>query len=107
MFQELILLLAGHALCDYPLQGDFLARGKSWTNPIAGVPWYQCMAAHAAIHGGTVALITRNPLLGIAEFAAHFLIDCGKVGGLYGFNFDQALHVACKLAWLALWAMTQ
>jgi hypothetical protein len=25
----LLLLLAGHAVCDYPLQGDFLARGKN------------------------------------------------------------------------------
>lgn len=25
---NLILLCAGHALCDYPLQSDFLARGK-------------------------------------------------------------------------------
>lgn len=27
-FRFLILLLAAHAVCDYPLQGDFLAKGK-------------------------------------------------------------------------------
>lgn len=25
----LIYLLAGHAICDYPLQGDYLAKGKN------------------------------------------------------------------------------
>jgi len=29
MINKLILLLAGHMLCDYPLQGDFLAVGKN------------------------------------------------------------------------------
>ena len=28
-------LVAGHALCDYPLQGDFLAKGKNRTASIA------------------------------------------------------------------------
>jgi hypothetical protein len=31
---RVLLLFAGHALCDYPLQGDFLARGKNHCNPI-------------------------------------------------------------------------
>jgi hypothetical protein len=34
-----LLLLVVHALCDYPLQGGFLARGKNEINPIPGVPW--------------------------------------------------------------------
>ena len=48
------LLLCGHALCDYPLQGDFLARGKNHTDPIPGIPWVHCLVAHALIHGGMV-----------------------------------------------------
>lgn len=36
-----IALVAGHALADYPLQGDFLARAKNRTAPIAGFPWWQ------------------------------------------------------------------
>lgn len=100
--ETLALLIAGHALADYPLQGDFLARGKNHTAPIPGVPWWQAMWAHAAIHGGTVGLITGSLWLGLAEFAVHFAIDRGKCSGLYGFNADQALHIVCKVAWVAV-----
>ena len=96
----LILLFAGHALCDYPLQGDFLARGKNHKQPIAGVPWWQCLFAHAAIHGGMVALVTGSWELGLLEFILHTAIDHAKCEGLIGFNTDQALHVACKLLWV-------
>ena len=54
----LALLLAAHALCDYPLQGDFLAKAKNPAQPIPGVPWWCAMAAHCAIHAGAVLLVT-------------------------------------------------
>jgi hypothetical protein len=92
-------LLVGHAVCDYPLQGDFLARGKNHKAPLPGVPWYQCLAAHALIQGGAVALTTGSVALGVAEAAAHGVIDFGKCSGWYGFNTDQVLHIFCKLAW--------
>jgi hypothetical protein len=34
-------LIAGHALADYPLQGDFLSRAKNRSAPIPGFPWWQ------------------------------------------------------------------
>jgi hypothetical protein len=95
----LFWLLVAHALCDYPLQGDFLARGKNHKNPILGVPWQQCLIAHSIIHGGAVALITGNVYLGILETCAHAFVDFGKREGAYGFNYDQALHVAVKVFW--------
>lgn len=36
MMELLFILIAGHALADYPLQGDFLAKGKNHKAPIAG-----------------------------------------------------------------------
>ena len=95
-------LVAGHALCDYPLQGDFLARAKNRAMPIPGVPWYQALGAHAVIHGAAVALITGIPLLGLAETVAHAAIDDAKCTGRIGFNTDQALHVGCKLFWVLI-----
>lgn len=93
------LLLVGHAVCDYPLQGDFLARGKNHKVPIPGIPWWQCLIWHSMIHSGAVLLITGCLDLAIAEFCVHCLIDYGKCDGWFGFNFDQALHIACKLLW--------
>lgn len=93
------LLLAAHALCDYPLQGDFLSRTKNRSNPLPGVPWYQALGAHALIHGGAVAVLTGFWWLGVAEVIAHFVIDDAKCCGRLSFNQDQLLHVACKLWW--------
>jgi Protein of unknown function (DUF3307) len=96
---RLFLLIAGHALADYPLQGDFLARGKNFRNPIPGVPWYQCMLAHCMIHAGVVYLITHSLVIGLAEFGLHFMIDYAKCDGRLTFNQDQGLHIVCKGIW--------
>ena len=92
-----ILLTFGHFLADYPLQGDFLARAKNLVNPIAGVPWYQAMAAHCGIHAGFVFLITGSFLCTGIEFVFHFLIDVSKCEGKISYNIDQAMHVGTKI----------
>ena len=92
-------LLVGHAVCDYPLQGDFLARGKNRRKPLPGIPWYQCLMAHALIHAGAVMLVTNRLDLAVGEFMAHLLIDHWKCDGQFGFNADQALHVMFKAIW--------
>lgn len=99
---ELIAVMAfGHAVADYPLQGDFLAKAKNRTAPIPGVPWYQALAAHAAIHAGFVGIITGSFTLGFAEFVAHFIIDDQKCKGRISYNMDQSLHLLCKVVWTA------
>lgn len=98
----LALLVFVHALADYPLQGDFLARAKNRTAPIPGVPWQQALGAHAIIHGGFVGVITGLWWLGVLEAVAHAAIDDAKCRGAIGFNADQAAHVACKLIWVIL-----
>jgi hypothetical protein len=97
-----VALVAGHAVADYPLQGDFLARAKNRTAPIPGFPWWQALGAHAIIHGGFVALITGIWWLFFAEAAIHFVTDDLKCRGKIGLNTDQAIHIACKGAWLAV-----
>lgn len=99
---RLFAMMAAHALADYPLQGDFLSKAKNRSAPIPGVPWYQALGAHAIIHGGAVALITRSPALGIAEAIVHAITDDLKCRGKLSFNQDQAIHLACKALWLAL-----
>jgi len=101
---NLFLLLAGHALADYPLQGDFLAKGKNRHTPIVLdlTLWPHCLTAHSLIHGAVVYLITGSVLLGLFETVAHWIIDFGKGEGWYGFHTDQGLHVGCKLLWWVL-----
>ena len=98
------LLCAGHALCDYPLQGDFLAKAKNRYAPMPGVPAWQALAAHSAIHGGMVGLVTGSLWFGLAEFVIHSITDDLKCRGVLTFNADQAVHIGCKAAWaLAAW----
>ncbi len=98
----LLILFAAHALCDYPLQGDFLARGKNRFAPLPGVSWYQCLLAHALIHGGAVLLITGSMWLALAELVVHAFVDDSKCAGRFGFNIDQAIHYGCKVLWVFL-----
>ena len=98
----LFLLICGQFLADYPLQGDFLVRGKNRSNPIPGIPFWQCLIAHSFIHGGVVSLITGIWWLGLAEAVCHALIDDSKCTGKIGFNTDQTLHIACKVLWYAV-----
>lgn len=98
----LALLFAGHALADYPLQGDFLAKAKNRFAPIPGVPWVYGLLPHAAIHGACVGLITGSLTLGVAEFVVHCIIDDAKCAGRFGFHVDQMLHLICKILWVAL-----
>lgn len=102
LIELLLALVAAHALCDYPLQGDFLSRAKNRMQPLPGVPWYQALGAHASIHGAAVALLTGVWWLGMAEAVSHFLIDDMKCRGRISFNADQALHLACKLVWVGI-----
>jgi hypothetical protein len=96
----LFWLLAGHFLADYPLQTDFVAKFKARAASLTAVPWYYVLSGHAATHALAVALATGSPLLGACEFVAHWLIDLAKCEGKTGIHADQALHVACKLAWV-------
>ena len=103
----LFYLLASHFVCDYPLQSDFIAVGKSpLKSPHNGVPWYWIMTGHCFTHGLGVALATGNVWLGIAETVVHFVIDVAKCLGYTSINTDQYLHILCKLAWWALMHMT-
>ncbi len=43
-----------------------------------------------------VELITGQPLLGLAEWGLHTLIDLGKCQRRYSMGADQGLHLLCK-----------
>lgn len=106
--QALFALCIGHALADFPLQGEYLATGKNrrfllrLQDPSRPVHiWVVCMGAHCLIHAGCVWLITGSALLAFVEFVVHWAIDVAKCEGKTTFNQDQLLHVVCKAAYVA------
>jgi hypothetical protein len=98
-FELFAAMVIAHVIADYPLQGDFLSRAKNRFAGVAGVPWYQALGAHSAIHAGAVWALTGSALLGLAEFVAHAITDDRKCAGRLNHDQDQAVHVACKLVW--------
>lgn len=97
----LLWMLIGHAVADYPLQGDWLSKAK---NPalhlVSGQTiWPLALLSHAAIHAGAVKLATGSWALAACEFVAHALIDFWKCRGGLTYNGDQILHVLCKFFW--------
>lgn len=105
--KALFALCIGHALADFPLQGEYLATGKNRRFLIrlqdpsrpANI-WFVCMSTHCLIHAGAVWLITGSALLGAIEFVIHWFIDVAKCEGKTTFNQDQALHVLCKVGYV-------
>lgn len=108
-------LLVGHALADYPLQSDFMAKEKNpWYKidpariPPGQTPnifWPWVLSAHSLIHGGMVALITGSVFLGVLETVSHWFIDLAKCAGWSNIHQDQLLHIACKFLWVAILTM--
>ena len=47
-------------------------------------------------------LLTGVPLLGLAEWLVHMLIDWGKCRNLYRLPVDQSLHLFSKAIWALL-----
>lgn len=93
----LFLLVAAHCLCDYPLQGEFLAQAKNRNTVIGKAFWKHALFAHSMIHGGAVLLITGSLALAVTEVLAHAALDWLKCEGAISLNADQAMHIYCKI----------
>ncbi len=89
-----------HALADFPLQGDYLARMKQRRNASTTFEWIAALTAHSLIHAGAMWIVSGSIIVGILELVLHWLIDLGKGEGKYGYATDQALHISCKVAYV-------
>ena len=105
----LFALLGSHAVCDFALQSDAMAKGKNRHNRTTPPPgakyqpsWGHWLTAHALIHGAGVYVVTGIWWLGLAETVCHWIIDFNKCDNRIGMNTDQALHLLCKVAWCAI-----
>lgn len=99
-FTELLfLLVVGHALADYPLQGPFLSEAKNPNTTIGKTFWPHALFAHSVIHGGFVFVLTGSIWLALAEVVIHWMTDMFKCDNWITLNTDQFIHLACKVAW--------
>lgn len=102
--EPLFWMFVGHALADYPLQGDWLSKAKN--HALSLVPgeaiWPGALFCHAITHAGAVMLATGSMALSLAELVAHGLIDFAKCAGRLSYNQDQALHALCKVLWFGV-----
>ena len=114
VLSALVLFFAfciGHAFADFPLQGDFLSRGKNRNSPPPPLAdgkvspanlWIYLMSSHCLIHAGFVWVICGCPLLAFAEFVLHWIIDLAKCEGRTSFAADQWMHIATKAAYVGI-----
>jgi hypothetical protein len=89
-----------HALADYPLQGDYLARMKCRDQAGNLWEWFSALTAHSLVQAGGVWIVSGSVVLGLTELCLHWLIDLGKGEGKFGYATDQFLHLACKVAYV-------
>lgn len=101
-FELLFALFVAHSLADYPLQGDFLAQGKNRNTALGKLFWPYALSSHAMIHGGFVFLLTGSVWLGLAESIIHAGTDWLKCENKISMLADQAIHYACKAAWVLI-----
>ena len=107
--ETFILLIFGHALADFVLQSETMAKGKNRNRKVdpSVIPpgqkfqpsWFYWLTAHAATHGAAVYIVTGSLTLALLETGFHWLIDFGKCESWYGIHTDQAAHISCKLFW--------
>lgn len=103
----LFWLVVVHYLCDFPLQSEFMANGKSDRSPSAYPRWH-IMIAHCAIHAGGVALVMSlmqvpfAVLFGVVEFAWHMWTDEVKNRGWIDAHIDQGSHLIAKAAYVTV-----
>lgn len=92
--------VVAHALADFPLQGDYLARVKVRKQAPSAQDWFIALTAHSIIQGGGVWLVTGSAVMGAVEVVLHWLIDFSKGEGRYGPMADQLLHLATKVGYV-------
>jgi len=92
-------LLVAHALCDFSLQTDAMAKGKNRHSIVTPPPnqnyvpcWQYWLSAHALIHGGSVAFVTGSVPLGLIATFIHWVTDFLKCENYTTPHIDQLIH---------------
>ena len=96
-----LLLMWGHWIADFPLQGPYLSEAKNPDGDLGkhGV-WKHAMSAHCGIQAGFVLLFTGSIHCALLEFVVHFWIDYCKCKKWISYNTDQTMHVIAKIIYV-------
>lgn len=110
---NLFILLFLHALADFTLQTDVMAKGKNrrseiknyehWVNVLGRDPkrfkkcWGYWLTAHALIHGGVIGLVFGNWYIALFEVVMHWIIDFCKCEEILNPHQDQFLHFLSRI----------
>jgi len=105
MLGMLFLLLMAHAVTDFGLQSEWMARAKNFRVPPSlpppgqrpNVVWPFVLLAHALINAAGVYVVTQRMGFAVFECVAHFGIDLLKCYGGTDVYRDQFLHLSTKL----------
>lgn len=106
MIELIFWLLCGHAVADFALQSQAMAKGKSrYYKPDAilkgqkYIPcWMYWLSAHALIHGLAITLIMPCGFAwkyGLVATGLHWVIDFIKCENWTNPHIDQLLHGLC------------
>ena len=104
LFENIFMLIFGHALADFVLQPEAMGYGKNRNDKIHAKErslfpvWYYRLT----VHGGIVYVITGNIWLGLLETLVHWITDFTKNEGWIGMHQDQGIHIGCKIAYAFL-----
>jgi hypothetical protein len=101
----LFWLMVGHAVADFALQSDFMAKAKNRHTDAGKTYWPYALFAHSMIHGGAVAAVTGSVILGCVEAVIHALTDFWKCEGKLSLKQDQFIHIGCKVVYAAMVAV--
>jgi hypothetical protein len=103
----LLKLIFAHAITDFALQNDAMARYKSPHNlpsvdiiPKSDKPesfWPYFLFNHALINGAGVWLVTGSYYFACIEVVWHAMIDKSKCDGVINIHQDQFYHLITKI----------
>lgn len=101
----LFMMLFLHALGDFALQSESMAKGKNKHLKPEYIPegqkykitWFYWLSAHAFIQGGLIFIFFPVVWIAITEVIFHFVLDFLKCENITNPHIDQISHILLRI----------